>query len=153
MCQSIMLSRSASSHISRKAQVLRNQPFLNVSDTPGISHGPGHLCWYKWNKPWLFLTGIQLINDDLGAFHWNTEIKKAIKTWSMFFIEMFISRCSPTLFDSSLKYPVIISFQSWQSMEGNHTKSLTQRLLMLIESAGYGLGSYVPPTFQSYTRS
>lgn len=147
-----MLPCSASSHTSRRAQVLCSQVSLNVSDILSISDGSKHLSLGKWNKPWLFLMRIQLINDYFWSIPWNKAIKKVMKTWSMFFIEMLISRCLPTFFNSCLQYPVI-GFQSWRSTEGNHTNSLTQRLSDAHWKWRTRVEFNVHPTFQSYTCS
>lgn len=51
---------------------------------------------------------------DVGAFHWSTEINKAIKTCTVFFIEMLISRCFSTLLVCGTCFTT--SFQSWHAI-------------------------------------
>lgn len=151
MCLSIIMpSRSASSHTSRRAQVLCRQVSLNVSDVLSISDGSKHLSLGTWNKPRLFLRRIQLINDYFWSIPWNIAIKRVIETWSMFCIEMVISKCFRTFFYSCPQYPVI-GFQSWEA--GNHTNSLTQRLSDAHWKCRTRVGFHVHATFQSYTCS
>lgn len=82
----------------------------------------------------------------LGAFHWNIEINQEIKAWSVFFIEIIISRCFPTIFHPSLSS--LIFRESW---EGKTQTPSHKGCLVLHENSGYHLGPCVPHTLQSYT--